>query len=599
MAQGRRLQSYLQWYPFSRLSPDDWCFIGSDKFYEQYIKEGAFIIISSMNYRTNGFIQKQGVAFRESVLISPVNYLYILAFGIEYHGLFKDSREDTTCEYAGDLACCQVHYGDAYRRYCSAKRSAKHDYKYYLKTDISNFFGSISVDSLITKMQGYTGDEFTIVDGLFIRALLLYCGAGKYPVIQNHPTLSFLATKVFLLDADKKLETACRNNRQVQSFKLIRYVDDLYVFFNTESKMPSEVKNGLLNLYADFLRDEGLTLNQAKVQFGLSQNLPLSELTNTYTDCYVYHGVEAVDNPIDKISFFFDIIRERASSKDYVQGDFDSAVQSAFPFAGNQMDSLAQLRHCIFRDAGVFRNKRVIDSINAALSIGLVVLTYNTDDLVKCILNTRDEVPIKRLLRNVFNSAKSGTWSSLSALISVCYLLNRGFSHHDLLITLERAESGLYSFIERYCLPGSLPCFTISDIERKMIRVLDGDLNCKLQYVNQLLHKTTHNYFEYASYYRSFFDRFSSLYCAKNTTNNDKKKQHKIKWLYKEKELRPLYSAIEDSSIIIRNAEDLRQKNPLIHASSELIRDTYIEDIEKVVQSLRGLIEQLLSITDI
>lgn len=278
MCQKRRLKYYFQWYPFSVLSMTDWEILSSEAFFSTYIQDGAFLICHSMRFTTKGFVQKQGIAFRDSVLVSPVLFLYLLAYGIEYQSAFIDPRSEMVCEYAGDIAKNQAHYWRSYQHYRAHMRIAKGSYSYYLKTDIANFFGSINVDKLISKMQDCSSGSFSATDGLFLRALLLYCGEGKFPTIQNHTTLSFLATKVFLSDVDVGLSRNMQKNASVDSFKLVRYVDDLFIFFDVKDGVsPFQVKEGLLNKYADILRLSGLTLNQGKVEFGLTSTLSLTE----------------------------------------------------------------------------------------------------------------------------------------------------------------------------------------------------------------------------------------------------------------------------------------------------------------------------------
>lgn len=50
---------------------------------------------------------------------------------------------------------------------------------------------------------------------------------------------------------------------------------------------------------------------------------------------------------------------------------------------------------------------------------------------------------------------------------------------------------------------------------------------------------------------------------------------------------------------MIHKAEMLRQHNPLVHASSELIVDSYKKDICEVIESLSKLISELLKCTDL
>lgn len=77
MRQKRRLTSYFQWYPFSVLSETNWEILSSETFFSTYIQDGAFLICYSMRFTTKGFIQKQGAAFRDSVLVSPPSSSFI------------------------------------------------------------------------------------------------------------------------------------------------------------------------------------------------------------------------------------------------------------------------------------------------------------------------------------------------------------------------------------------------------------------------------------------------------------------------------------------------------------------------------------------
>ena len=51
-----RLDKYLQWYPFSKLSRDDWEAIKTVSFYSSYIKDGSFILVESMRFITKGYM---------------------------------------------------------------------------------------------------------------------------------------------------------------------------------------------------------------------------------------------------------------------------------------------------------------------------------------------------------------------------------------------------------------------------------------------------------------------------------------------------------------------------------------------------------------
>lgn len=593
MRQKRRLKSYFQWYPFSILSKSNWEVLSSETFFSTYIQDGAFLICYSMRFTTKGFIQKQGVVFRDSVLVSPILFLYLLAFGIEYQRVFVDPRSEMACEYAGDIINKQAQYKQSYRRYCAHKRVAKGCYSYYLKTDVTNFFGSINVDRLISKMQDCSNGGFSATDGLFLRALLLYCGEGIFPTIQNHPTLSFLATKVFLSDIDAELTRSVQMNASVDSFKLVRYVDDLFIFFDVKNGAPPlRAKEELLNKYADILRLNGLTLNQSKVEFGSTSALSLAEASESCVDFSGLQAEEEVEDAVERMALLFDEIARRTSGRDYLQQDFDEAVELAFAKDIEDESPITTFRTCLYRESDCFHRQIVINSIRKALDNGKVILSYNTAELTKCILNTNDGQLIREMLNMLFRSHRDGTWSSIDALVAINYLIGRSAMHKDLLKTLKEAEPGLDTYIRLFCTREHFVTSPASDVESKLVFVVSNDVPSKIQFANQLYHKATNNYFEQVSYTRTFFDRFSTLY--KRKVLHEKQKR----FLYKVNELTPIYSSIDGSKEIIHKAEMLRQHNPLIHASSELITDSYKNDIREVIESLIELIAELLKRAD-
>lgn len=591
--QGRRLKCYFQWYPFSILTESSWGVLSSEAFYSTYIQDGAFLICSSMRFTTRGFVQKQGVAFRDSVLVSPVLFLYLLAFGIEYQSAFIDPRMGMACEYAGDLANEQAQYNFSYQRYCTNKRVAKGSYSYFIKTDIASFFGSINVDRLISKMQDYSNGSFSATDGLFLRALLLFCGEGRFPTIQNHPALSFLATKVYLSDIDYELSESLQENASLDSFNLVRYVDDLFIFYNVKTgKSPFQVKEEILNKYSDILRLNGLTLNQGKVEFGLTSTLSLAEATESCVDYYDVQTGETLGDAAKRIEALFDEIGKRANNRDYRQRDCDEAIALSFTVEKEAATPISRFRNCIYYESDSFHEQFVVSSIQNAMDNGKVILSYNTAELTKCILNTNDGPLIRRMLGMLFCARRDGTWSSIDALIAINYLMGRNMAHTDLMNTLRETEPGLYAYIRSYCRSERFVTRPASDVESKLLLVISGDISSKIQFVNQLYHGATHNYFERVSYTRAFFDRFSSLY--KSKTSHGKK----VKFLHRERDLKQIYSPIDGSEKMIHEAEMLRQRNPLIHASSELISNSYKKDISYVIESLKYLVTELLQNTD-
>lgn len=117
--------------------------------------------------------------------------------------------------------------------------------------------------------------------------------------------------------------------------------------------------------------------------------------------------------------------------------------------------------------------------------------------------------------------------------------------------------------------------------------MLEQDSISIVQYLYFLYHGITGNVFEQVSYYRSFFDRVSTM--LKRLTDP------KQRMMYREKEFLQLYSAIDGSSEVIRQANKVRQKNPLIHAEGTILETPlYRENLLQSQCDLKNLIGQYL-----
>lgn len=587
--EGNRLESYLQWYPFSQLSESSWKVLTSESYFEKYIQDASFILCSSMRYVTKGYIQKQGSSLRDAYLTSPVLFLYLLAYGIEYSKQFVQPRSEGLSLYAGNLDECQMNYQRSWHAYCGALKYNSSSFEYCLRTDVSNFFGTINVDSLISKMQKYSFENYSATEGFFLKALLLYCGNGKYPTIQNHPTLSFLATDVYLAEVDQLFQERLRKMASVKSFELVRYVDDMCLFFNVEDGANLlSVKQAITNCYADILRAEGLVLNQNKLELQRAEEILK---TMASVSCVDFTGAVVDGNvavPNDAVSNYFQMLAEAVKQTSYSHNKLLEAIDACFAIDEPPTPPMTVFRHCLYRQQELFKTPEAIAAMRNALQGGTALFSYNTTDLIQCFLNSEDEYLVKQLLNGLFKSSRNATWSSLDSLAAVTYLIHRGMWHPDLRKHLEIEEPGLSFFCETFC-RADFVRIPPSDAENKTIAILSGDEPSKTQFAHYLRHHQTKNLLESASYYRAFFDRFSSFVWSRV-----QKKKHT--WLYKERDLKEVYCSVAGSEEKIREMERLRQSNPLVHASSEILTNPAFEsDLIFVVNSINEIITEYLN----
>ena len=579
-----RLRSYLQWLPFYVINKSEWATIESEEFFDRYISDGSFILCERMRFLGNGLIQKSGFAFRDSRLVSPVIYLYLLAFSIEYERIFSPGFKNDATFYSGDITRRRLHYRKSYRAYCQALKMCSSEYKWCVKTDLAHFYESISVDGLITSMIKLSDNGMTLPEAQFFRSLLLYCGKRGFPIIQNHAGLSFLATEVYLNDVDESFSRRVAHMHRVSDFRMVRYVDDLYIFFNASDEDAFDAGCDIAGIYADALRRKGLSLNPSKTRF-----FPAYEAAKTATEVSTvdFLGLDPDEDLPDeswRLDALFAGIAARIREKAYTEGSLDELIGSLFSFGGVSIDPKSAFRRYLFSKPYLFRSRCVIEAIGEALKLGGSVFTFMTEEVVIALLNTRNEGLIKPMLNNLFDASRSDSWTSVDSLVAVTYLRNRGVEHADLLACLKSRAPEVHAFLDYFCIRGPKG-IKVSNREMAVIDVLSGETESKVQYAAYLYHELVGNDFEASAYYRAFFDRFTSYVSGK------RRKKGRPKMLYREEIIKKVYDAIPGSDAVLRRAEDYRQKNPLVHAGAEMLqRVTLREDLGESTEDLRRLI---------
>jgi len=85
------------------------------------------------------------------------------------------------------------------------------------------------------------------------KEILNYCGNGQFPLIENSVASSFLSTIVYLDDIDAALYKYISTKvKCICSFRMVRYVDDMYILFSSESAFEElhETYNIITNEYS-------------------------------------------------------------------------------------------------------------------------------------------------------------------------------------------------------------------------------------------------------------------------------------------------------------------------------------------------------------
>lgn len=264
-------KAYLQWFPFSKLTKDDEVRISSEEFFNQYIKNAAFVLFPKVMYRSENFLQKSDGSFRDSSLLFPILYLVIQTIGKEISNHYKPERNVTIdAFYAGNYEHMRAKYKQDYDEFYKLVNVYISESKYFIKTDVTNFFPNINLDILINqidKKSNIDSVHFTPTQLKMIKELFSYCGDGKFPTIENSIASSYLATIVYMDEVDNRIFDFINDKIDcISSFKIIRYVDDMYILIDSPYDIIRlrDAYNQIRNEYSSILKEYGLSLNTKK-----------------------------------------------------------------------------------------------------------------------------------------------------------------------------------------------------------------------------------------------------------------------------------------------------------------------------------------------
>lgn len=177
--------------------------------------------------------------------------------------------------------------------------------------------------------------KFTPLQQKTIVDIFSYCGNGKYPLVQNSVSSSFLATRVYLDDIDVNLGKFINNLPNIQDYKLIRYVDDLYIWLKPKSNDVNQDYNDIRSEYSSLLRKKGLTLNTSKTGLYKSQEIN-EQLKKTIYNDVIAGQSNAVDEDMretdwtDNIKEFIRRLSDTVMSNKLNKGTFENIVSDCF-----------------------------------------------------------------------------------------------------------------------------------------------------------------------------------------------------------------------------------------------------------------------------
>ena len=590
--------SYLQWFPFTRISSDDQAIITSEDFYNRYIKSGAFVLFSSAMHRSENFIQKGDGSFRDSSLLSPVLYLVLQALGKEVSVAYSPQRgNQIEVFYAGNYDEMRPKYKQDYDDFFKAINAYIDESQFFIKTDLSSFFSNINVDILVNRIDSICNKDtvcFSQTQLSILKDLLLYCGGGRFPLVENSVASSFFATVVYLDEIDSRLASFIDAHISVfESYKIIRYVDDMYILVSSEHTEPEihDAYNRICNEYSSILKEYGLALNTKKCCIKPSFEIN-GELKKSLYDEF-FRGEKHI---IEKLfsgslaSFLQEI--STVISKDCLDIEtYNALIEKHFGDETIEFTATEVYNYFVYEDEEEVKSKAVINAIIKLINQDVSFISFDPKRISILILKTQSTSAIKALLNQLFRRNRAGLWNSYDTITAISYLIQSEFRHIDLIDALCQNSQPLKEYYQCFCNSSFANVFNNRRIN-SYCRIIGADWKANFLYFMFLIEQSKHNNLSKFAFYKNFFDRFTADLAFVTNYEPDVKRPNYNRF-FKESEHKKFYSSIPDADRVIQTAHNLRNANPLSHASAGLIdKDSTSSDVEDSIADMRKLIDQ-------
>lgn len=589
-------KSYLQWFPFTKLSNNDQESIKSRTFYDKYINSASFLLFSNVMQQSENFLQKGDGSFRDSSLIAPVLYLILQAVGKEISEQYITHRPvDISAYYAGNYEFMRPKYKQEYDNFFKELNTYIDEYQYFIKTDVTNFFANINVDKLITQIDDACNSEkviFTQTQLQLFKELLKYCGNGRFPLIENSMASSYLATIVYLDKIDTKLHKYITENISMfSSFRMVRYVDDMYMLISSDKPIQylHDAYNEIRNEYSSILKEYGLALNTKKCCLKEAREINQELKKSLYDEHFngQRHNIEELFSGSLQ-SFLSDLSKELLFDSIDIEM-YNCLIDKHFSSADIEFTPSEVFNYFIYENDTELQTEAVISKIVELVEQSISFINLDPKRLTIMIMKTRSDKAIKGFLNQLFTRNRADKWNSYDTSIAISYLIQSEFRHIDLLEILSHQQPELYRYYYQNCKSSFLNCFAPERIN-KLSDIIAKDNKAHYLYFMFLCEIKRDNYMAAFAYYKNFFDRVTAdLDFAYKSDSHMKKPNYK--GFCKENALISFYSEIDCSELIIKTAHKLRNANPLSHSSSELIdSESTTADLKKSIEKLTELI---------
>lgn len=614
----------IQLYPF-KYTKHHMNDLLDENFFDKFIKNGLFFLDKDSRTIIKCYtLIKKDNTLRNATTISPLFYLIYNTYAKMISRKITLSRpSEVSVYYAGNLLQNEFFYKNQYELFYKEVTTDKDYYEYFIVHDLQNFFPSINIETLFTDI--YKTNMYTPNEEIFWKGFVNYIGNNFFPTIDNCVASSYIATVIYLDSVDKKIYKYFEylvKKEILKSFKIIRYVDDCYIFFNMCANRESnysidifyhDVMNHLINIYFE----KGLTINKSKSSYHKSKDinetvksiLRYSENNDNQEFNIIIKLIE--ENCIDlNIQFSQFLDKLISDSKNKMDLDIYNSIFNGFfkISALENYDSHEVFNFIIYRYKSIIKNNhtkilQILNKNNLIVKFDPTRWAY-----ILYVSNKKNNNIEKKMIEHIeiSNQENKPTKDIHNTTLLLHYLSQTHYKNQKLIAILEEDQKEYYDYINKYCTKDFIAQILslVQYNKNKELYFLYHIINNKNKeqiskviyvYTLSLYNKYKNNVLEYFSTYKSYFDGITSLFMMR------KENLEKVKmWYYQKKDLKKVYLEENEESKVIQSqnnekknilqkACELRNTNPVAHITNNSIskKNVYydsINDLEKLIQ---------------
>lgn len=298
----------LSMYAYEKITDTEKDKIESEQYFEKYIATGLCYLFPQIFYAKTYGVPKSGLGIRKFQFISyPLRILHY-AIGLYIYNLTDIFRENVLCVndeissfYGGSLRkdagsfirdyqtiYYKPHYREFQKKVYSQIGNAGEN-SFLIKLDIQNCFEDISITKMLNNLDGNLNpstlkeNNFDATTKSEIQYFYNFLLNGNEGIPQDYnDILSKLLSQIFLSFVDLTFEDDV-NLVDVNSYKILRYVDDYYIFVKfTDETDIDKVYKALTTLTSKFAHNLykafDLRLNNKCTVFNLNKEEDVKDI---------------------------------------------------------------------------------------------------------------------------------------------------------------------------------------------------------------------------------------------------------------------------------------------------------------------------------